>query len=57
MLITNQNEHITLDGNGWKPDQVEITNTHFNNKASLETIGIALTSVFNHEKLFKIIIN
>lgn len=57
MLITNQNESITQDDNGWKPAEVEITNTFFNNKASLDTIGIALTSVFNHKKLFKIIIS
>ncbi|MGR3301594.1 MAG: HD domain-containing phosphohydrolase, partial [Candidatus Scalindua sp.] len=57
MLITHQDESITQDGNDWKPGEVEITNMHFNNKASLETIGIALTSVFNHEKLFKIIIS
>jgi transcriptional regulator with GAF, ATPase, and Fis domain len=57
MLITNQNESITQDGNDRKPGEVEITNTHFNNKASLDTIGIALTSVFKHEKLFKIIVS
>lgn len=57
MLITHQKESITRDGNDWKQGEVEITNMHFNNKASLETIGIALTSVFNHKKLFKIIIS
>ncbi|MGR3175255.1 MAG: HD domain-containing phosphohydrolase [Candidatus Scalindua sp.] len=57
MLITHQEESITRDGNDWKQGEVEITNMHFNNKASLETIGIALTSVFNHKKLFKIIIS
>ncbi|MBS1257306.1 MAG: hypothetical protein MAG551_00348 [Candidatus Scalindua arabica] len=57
MLITNQDEAKTQDSNHWKPGEVEITNNFFNNKASLESIGIALTSVFNHEKLFKIIID
>lgn len=55
MFITNQNESVAQDGNGWKPGEVEITNKHFKNRASLETIGIALTSVFDHKKLFKII--
>jgi HD-GYP domain-containing protein (c-di-GMP phosphodiesterase class II) len=57
MLKTHQNESMTQDGNDWKPGEVEITNAYFNNKASLETIGIALTSVFDHKKLFKIIVS
>lgn len=57
MLTTQQNESITQDGNNWQPGEVEINNTYFNNMASLETIGIALTSVFDHEKLFRMIIS
>ena len=57
MLITHQNKSKTQNGNDRKPGEVEITNTYFNNRASLETIGIALTSVLNYEKLFKIIIS
>ncbi len=57
MLTTHQNESETQNGNDWRSDEVEITNTYFNNRASLETIGIALTSVLNHERLFKIIIS
>jgi HD-GYP domain-containing protein (c-di-GMP phosphodiesterase class II) len=57
MIITNQNEPMLRDDNGRKPGEVEVTNTLFNNKASLETIGIALTSVFDHEKLFKVIVS
>ncbi len=57
MLATHQNGSMTQDGNNRQPGEVEINNTHLNNRASLESIGIALTSVFNHEKLFKIIIS
>ncbi len=57
MLITNGNESVAQGGNSLKKGEVELANTHFSNKASLDSIGIALTSVFNHEKLFKIIVN
>ena len=57
MLITHQNESILQDGNDRKPGEAEINNTYFNNSTNLETIGIALTSVFDHEKISKMIIS
>ncbi|MCP4268159.1 MAG: GAF domain-containing protein [Candidatus Brocadiaceae bacterium] len=45
----------TIDIKRWEPDHVDANNTYFSNRVNEEAIGIALTSVFNFESLFKLI--
>ncbi len=56
LTIENKNSKVTaMDGERWKHGYVETNNTYFSNRVNEESIGIALTSVFKFESLFKLI--
>jgi HD-GYP domain-containing protein (c-di-GMP phosphodiesterase class II) len=56
LTMVNRNSKVTeMDRKKGKPGHVEINNTYFSNTVNEEAIGIALTSVFKFESLFKLI--
>ncbi len=56
LTMENSNSKVTeINKRRRKPDHVEKNNTYFSNRVNEEAIGIALTSVFKFESLFKLI--
>jgi HD-GYP domain-containing protein (c-di-GMP phosphodiesterase class II) len=57
-MLTMESENskvTTMDRKRWEPGHVATNNTYFSNRVNEEAIGIALTSVFNFDSLFKLI--
>ncbi len=54
-MLTVLDKETTVTDKGKKPGSVGINNTYLNNGVNAEAIGIALTSVFKSERLFKLI--
>lgn len=54
-MLTAFDENTTVTGTGKKPGSVGVSNAFLNNRINEEAIGIALTSVFKFERVFKLI--
>ncbi|MBT6048817.1 MAG: GAF domain-containing protein, partial [Candidatus Scalindua sp.] len=57
LTITDDKKISKEDKDCLKSSEIEIDNTYLRNIGRREAIGVALTSIFEHEKLYKMIIS